>query len=229
MTNLKIKAGDAPRAFITHDKKRIKQYENSVYLDSGKTFEIEMYNPTENKVLAVIEINGESIGNGIVLRPGERVFLDRYIDTANKFVFNTYTVDNDLKSSVVNNGKVKVSFFCETFYGTQWNTTFNHPDVMTNQTVFYQYCTYTGDSTLSHTMNQTAFETGRVEKGERSDQVFTYDNSTFSNFPFDFDEWTIRPKSHLRLTSKDIKVYCSSCGRRRRKSENYCPSCGKKF
>lgn len=227
MTNLKIKNGGGPRAFITHDKKRIKQYENSVYLDSGKTFEIEMYNPTENKVLGVIEINGESIGNGIVLRPGERVFLDRYIDTPNKFVFNTYMVDNDLKSSVVNNGKVKVSFFYETSYGTQWvNTTINHPDVINSPTVFY---TYTGGSILSNMSSQTSFETGRVEKGGQSDQVFTYDNSIFSTFSFDFDEWTILPKSRLRLTSKDLKVYCSSCGRRRRKSENYCPSCGKKF
>jgi hypothetical protein len=66
-----------PQSFITKSKQRLKQQIDTVYLNDGDEFEIELYNPTQNKVLAKIEMNGNSIGNGIILRPGERVFLER--------------------------------------------------------------------------------------------------------------------------------------------------------
>ena len=71
----------APVAYITKDKQRIKQYNNdTVFLEDGDEFEIELFNPTKEKVLAKISINGNFMDSGIVLRPGERVFLERYMD-----------------------------------------------------------------------------------------------------------------------------------------------------
>ena len=59
-----------------------------VYLQNGQEFEIELYNPTSEVVMAKIEMNGKSISSsGIVLRPGERVFLERFLDNSNKFKF----------------------------------------------------------------------------------------------------------------------------------------------
>ena len=78
-----------PQSFITKSKQRLKQHTDTVYLNNGDEFEIELFNPTQNKVLSKIEINGVSIGNGIILRPGERVFLERYLDEAKKFLFET--------------------------------------------------------------------------------------------------------------------------------------------
>ena len=105
-----------PQSFITKGKQRLKQHTNTVYLKNGDEFEIELFNPTQNKVLAKIEINGNNIGNGIVLRPGERVFLERYLDEAKKFLFETYVVNGnnkDVQNAIEKNGDVTVKFYDE--------------------------------------------------------------------------------------------------------------------
>lgn len=63
-------------------------------MKNGSEFELELFNPKQTTILAKIKINGSYIGGGgIVLRPGERVFLERYLDDAKKFLFETYNVD----------------------------------------------------------------------------------------------------------------------------------------
>jgi len=107
---------DKPCAYITKDKQRVKQFNQNVYLKDGSEFEIELYNGSRKTVLSKIKINGEFInGGGIVLRPGERVFLERYLDVPNKFKFETYTVDgsNETKNAIANNGDVEVLFYEE--------------------------------------------------------------------------------------------------------------------
>lgn len=109
--------GDCPVAFIAKGKQRIKQYNNeTVYLKDGDEFSVELFNPTKSKVLARIEMNGKSIGPGIILRPGERVFLERYVNDARKFKFETYKVSGDneeVKKAIEDNGDVIVKFFKE--------------------------------------------------------------------------------------------------------------------
>ena len=84
---------DMPCAYITKGRQRIKQFGQNVYLKNGSEFEIELYNPSRQTVLSKIKINGEFInGGGVILRPGERVFLERYIDVPRKFKYETYTV-----------------------------------------------------------------------------------------------------------------------------------------
>jgi hypothetical protein len=105
-----------PQSFITKSKQRLKQHVDTVFLNNGEEFEIELFNPTQNKVLAKIELNGNSIGSGIILRPGERVFLERYLDDAKKFLFETYTVNGengDVLNAIKNNGDVTVKFYRE--------------------------------------------------------------------------------------------------------------------
>lgn len=107
----------APCAFITKSKQRVKQFNETVYLQNGDEFEIELFNPTTNKVLAKIEINGNTIGgSGIVLRPGERVFLERYLNDAKKFLFETYKVsgnNSQVQEAIKNNGDIVVKFYSE--------------------------------------------------------------------------------------------------------------------
>ena len=105
-----------PCAYITKNKQRIKQFGQNVYLKDGSEFEIELYNPSRNTVLSKIKINGEFInGGGIILKPGERVFLERYLDVPNKFKFETYTVDstNETMNAIANNGDVEILFYDE--------------------------------------------------------------------------------------------------------------------
>ena len=82
---------NTPTSHITVKKQRLKQFSNSVYLKDGDEFEIELFNPTRKTILSKISINGNYISNaGIIIKPGQRVFLERYIDVDKKFVF---TVD----------------------------------------------------------------------------------------------------------------------------------------
>ena len=91
MSNYSV-GNPAPEAFITKGKQREKQFNGTVYLKDGDNFEIELFNPKSTKVLAKISLDGKRISTaGIVLRPGERVFLERYIDSNNKFLFSTLT------------------------------------------------------------------------------------------------------------------------------------------
>jgi hypothetical protein len=109
---------------ITSNKNRIKQYESSVYLKDGQQFELEIFNPHQFKVLAKISINGKEISQaGLVIRPGQRIYLERYLDIAKKFKFETYEVEdsNESKEAIAKNGEVKVEFFYEqNLRGNYW-------------------------------------------------------------------------------------------------------------
>ena len=110
-----------PTANLTINKSRMKVYgKNSevptYYLNKGQEFQIELFNPTTNNILAKISLNGKPIAQGgLVLRPGERAFLDRYIDVARKFKFDTYEVanTNEVKEAIKDNGDFKVEFYAE--------------------------------------------------------------------------------------------------------------------
>jgi hypothetical protein len=105
-----------PQAFITKGKQRIKQFEGQVYLANGDEYQIELFNPTPNHILAKIKLDNQFIsGGGIVLRPGERIFLERFLDSNNKFVFKTYEVGKEAVQSgaLSNNGYVEINFYNE--------------------------------------------------------------------------------------------------------------------
>lgn len=105
-------------AHVTLKRGRVKEYgsDRSVHLKDGQEFEIELFNPHPKSVLAKIFINGSPIGGGgIVLRPGQRIFLERYLDDDRKFKFTTYEVENSREAveAIAKNGNVEVQFFYE--------------------------------------------------------------------------------------------------------------------
>jgi hypothetical protein len=116
-------------ANITKNRNRLKIYKKGeitnpnlrntdgfLFLNDKENFEIELFNPHSKKVLAKIYLNGKLISqSGIVLRPGERVFLDRFIDENCKFEFSTYQVQNtnEAQNAIRDNGFVKVEFYHE--------------------------------------------------------------------------------------------------------------------
>ena len=162
---ISVNTGSAvPQSFITKGKQRLKQHTDTVYLNNGDEFEIELFNPTKNKVLAKIEMNGNSIGNGIILRPGERVFLERYLDEAKKFLFETYVVNGnneEVQQAIVNNGDVVVKFYDEILSTGYFNSgsgtiTINNPYWLNTNSPF----TYTTHNTLgTNTFNPTSITT----------------------------------------------------------------------
>jgi hypothetical protein len=110
-----------PQAHVAINKSRLKIYNKdsktpTFYLQKGQEFQLELFNPTSGTVLAKIFLNGNTISQGgLVLRPGERVFLDRYIDVPKKFLFDTYDVANtsEVKKAIEDNGDFKVEFYKE--------------------------------------------------------------------------------------------------------------------
>ena len=151
---------DRPCAYITKDKQRVKQFGQNVYLKDGSEFEVELYNPSRKTVLSKIKINGEFIkGGGIILRPGERVFLERYIDVPRKFKYETYTVDstNETMNAIANNGDVEILFYDEqevlelklNSYPT-WNPTYINNDLTApiGNNFYTSNVNYTSQSTM---------------------------------------------------------------------------------
>jgi hypothetical protein len=111
--------GKQPYANISTKKNRLKQYDGNVYLEDGQEFEIELFNPSKVEALAVIKLNGQNISqSGIIVRPGERIWLERYLDKNNRFKFETYQVGNskEVQEAIENNGSVEVEFFSKKIY-----------------------------------------------------------------------------------------------------------------
>lgn len=133
-----------PTANIAVNKSRLKVYKNvgnlpTYYLQKGTEFQIELANPTTDVVMAKIILNGKTISQGgLILNPGQRVYLDRYLDVAKKFLFDTYEVSNskEMQKAIADNGDIKVEFYREElpnyYHGnstiTYLNNNFNYHD-----------------------------------------------------------------------------------------------------
>jgi len=104
-----------PTAQLSVRKSLVKKYDNNTYyLPSGTEFEIELLNTTNDTICAQLTINGKTEDSALVLKPGQRFFLDRFMDENNKFKFDTYEVDgnnSDVQKAIANNGDVTVRFF----------------------------------------------------------------------------------------------------------------------
>lgn len=267
MANFTTTHGNECQAFVSVNKNRLKQYENqTVYLKDGEEFSLELFNPTQQKVLAKIKLNGNYISSsGIVLKPGQRVFLERYLDDSKKFKFETYTVSNSKESldAIQKNGLVEVEFYHEyipsnftlyttpTWYNQIWNnqtiggnsitysTNSNSPTVETT-TINYSNTSYANLNQVSGTITNTSGlnlnsvknlkETGRIEKGSESNQSFKNDYGTYNACASNTVTWKILPNSEKPYEASDLKVYCTNCGHKIKKSNwQYCPACGNKL
>jgi len=233
------KGSVVPQSFITKGKQRLKQHIDTVYMNNGDEFEIELFNPTQQKVLAKIELNGKSIGSGIIVRPGERVFLERYLDEARKFLFETYVVNGDdenVQNAIQKNGDVIIKFYDQ--YYSNFDYTYSNIIYDNFNGTFTTLRSFNTTNTTSFNSNDTLCfsslgdlkETGRVEKGSKSDQTFNTDSTIFNSFPTKSDWWKIKPNSTKVMVREDLVVYCTECGSKRKKdSHKFCPHCGTKF
>lgn len=171
------KLQETPRCSVnvTSNRNRIKQYESSVYLKDGQQFELEIFNPHQCKVLAKISINGKEISQaGLVIRPGQRIYLERYLDIAKKFKFETYEVEDSdqAKEAIAKNGEVKVEFYYEQnlrgnyWYGNSMTINSNNwsgsPTTTINPNTFF---TTTGTSQLGSAISYTSNNTGTISYG----------------------------------------------------------------
>lgn len=230
-----------PSAFITVRKQRQKQNGKNVYLHDRTEFEIELHNPTNDSILAKISLNGNRISNsGVVLKPGERVFLERYLDEDRKFLFETYEVSDNKTNqrAIENNGLVIVEFFNKmlfTNYGHLGGYTYLNNQLLYgsgsgivngNPTIFNT--TGLGNSNIigNTSTSYAKIETGRVEKGSESDQEFGTSYEIFNTNVSWVKEWKILPFSAKDMTTKDLIKKCGGCGTKVKDNYKFCPQCG---
>jgi len=134
-------------AKLAINKSLLKEYSNSsneriVYMDDGSEFQIQIFNSKSYTIGVGFSFNDEydSSYQLLVLRPGERVWLDRYLNKENKLLFNTYEVGTSkaVKEAIKNNGKITIRFYKERQYEQPYTIT-SIPWYNVN------YNTYTGD------------------------------------------------------------------------------------
>jgi hypothetical protein len=211
-----------PEAYITKGKQRVKQFGGIVYLNDGDNFEIEIFNPTSEHISAQILVNGKLISTrGLVLRPGERVFLERYLDTNNKFIYSTYEVNGgneQVKRAIANNGIVTVKFHKEEITLNQsWGSTITYVNPaptftiwppVTTPTVYYS----SGINSLSGgtltgnggtTLNGSSTLTCSSFSSQSDNPVLGYKTAVVADAFFDMSE---RPKSFPPESSRKIET-----------------------
>jgi hypothetical protein len=245
-----------PTANIAVNRNRLKSYGEKVYLKDGTHFEIELFNPRTTKVLAKIYLDGIAISSsGVVLNPGQRVFLERWLDEPKKFLFETYEVDDskEAQAAIQENGKVRVEFYDQfipssgglTIGGSTWTygtyDTYSQPSfggTTQNQVYFTSSASNFSSDVIgqnSSIVNCSSFvpgslETGRSEKGESSDQKFSQSYDSFNEWTCNTVDLQILPESQKPVEVKDIRNYCTNCGTRHKKSSwKFCPNCGTKI
>ncbi len=241
--NRRISINNYPDAFITINKNRVRVYENdSIFLKHNTEFEIEFDNRTTDIWMAKIKLNGEwTSESGLVLRPGEHVFLDTpNLDSIdkNRFLFETYKIEKGREDITKDNGLVEIFFYKKSLISNSiiWtNITSRDNTIPYSPTTYptYPEITYSSMMNVSvgvnNIMSTDMEETGRIADGQESDQNFHITNDEFESFSSYSVHYKILPKSKKQVTIQDVVQYCSECGRRRRKNQNFCPSCGKKF
>jgi hypothetical protein len=250
-----ITSSSTPTAVITTKKGRLKSYGNKVYLNNGTQFEIELFNPKTTPVLAKIKLNGSYISSaGLILKPGQRVFLERFIDVDKKFKFETYDVENsaEANAAIANNGLVEVEFYDEQvrqqhyWYcgntltinsGSTWYNGNSSTTILGGNTALYGSSTsgvglVNCSSTFTSSVDMSAQpkeskETGRVEQGAKSDQKMETGYGNFNSWTSSTIKWHILPTSQKPVEVSEIRNYCPSCRTRIKKSSwKFCPSCG---
>ena len=230
-----------PTAHITKKKSRLKVYNGHVvFLNDKDNFEFEIHNPTQKSVLCKIKINGEYIStSGVVIRPGQRVFLERFLDTNNKFEFSTYEVkDTSANRTAIDlNGDVRIEFYNEQTYQPNYGSTLTlrNYGATTTGSPYYGNMTFTTSNSapMAYYSNTSSvsntIETGRVEKGQKSKQQFT---NSYNNFEYNVSHQIslkILPLGTKNKTTDDIKHYCTECGIKTKSKYKFCPSCGNKI
>ena len=268
---------ESPQAWIAIKRNRQKIYnrqgKTQVYLKDGQEFQIELFNPTQTRYLVKFKINGNyQADRGLILNPGQRYFLDRFIDDDKKLEFSTYEIEDSkaAKKAIEKNGLLEVEFYAETFlhgniisYPRIYTTpNWSQPIWTTNPHQFWGgtsagifnnaggsstltlagstvnnitytsgtvACgtTYTSSANFSSVVNDASIETGRVEKGEKSDQKFEEGYGTFGSWASYTTTVQIIPLSQKPAEAQEIRSYCTGCGSRVKKQTwKFCPNCG---
>lgn len=123
-------------AKVAVNKSLLKEYSNSeqeriVYMEDNTEFQIQLFNPYNYVIGVSLTFNNDFQDNSnlLVLRPGERVWLERYLDNESRFLFSTYKVSNSqsVKEAIKDNGNLCIKFFKEkTTYWINYSNSYKY-------------------------------------------------------------------------------------------------------
>ena len=251
---------------IAVNKSLLKEFlvnsQRTVYMDNGSEFQIQIFNPYTYSIAASISINGIEMSNQLVIKPGQRIWLERYLNEARKFLFETYEVNGESKqveNTIKNNGVIEVKFYKEkqqnniyitsastpsttwtyfnncldyTAYSDELNPTYTADNLSLSapSTELYSSSTMNGVSYSAGAMTKSkSIETGRIEKGNYSNQKFQTVYNDFEYWSFTTESIHILPQSVKPVYANDLKkIYCTNCGRKLNQKFKFCPYCGTK-
>lgn len=229
----------------------------TVYMEPNSEFELELRNTKDFVTLAKIKLNGKWISSsGLVLRPGESFYLDRYLDKNAKFRFSTYDVDDlpETKTAIRNNGKIEVFWYREAeptppspitwiyTYGNSgtgqappnndWWT--SNVSSTTSRSVNASYTSgLDTDIIASCAAGAASFSTDSaksIETGRVEEGSASQQRFRTVDMQFEhhyFSHDILKILPVSQAPVQSIRSYCD-CGRRIRNKENFCPQCGRR-
>ena len=266
---------------IAVNKSLLKEFlvnsQRTVYMNNGSEFQIQIFNPYTYSIGASISINGVDMHNQLVIKPGQRVWLERYLNEARKFLFETYEVNGESKqveNAIKHNGVIEIKFYKEKNQNNIYiasasipSTTWTYFNDCLNIPTDVSYNTYSSNAltatlgadnlsmpsaklcssfvandvsdSIKYTSTKSAstrsmtksksIETGRIEKGNYSNQKFQTVYNDFEYLPFTTETIHILPQSAKPVYANDLKkIYCTNCGRKLNNKFKFCPYCGTK-
>ena len=248
----------APQAKIAVSKSLLKEYTQRdgssrvVYMDNGTEFQIQLFNPKTTEIACRVYINDEAMSNDIVLRPGERLWLERFLDRPQKFLFETYTVDgNDssVQRAIRDNGTIRVRFYDRRIRQKQDGLILEKSSNFNNYNISYpsfdSRTTKTGTWEITCSdANVSSFSTLGIQDasfatGERGISCYSvqipevkqetgrvtegsHSQQTFDTVNMDFESWSYSEEIIKILPTSQKPVHKEDLQKR------YCPECGRK-
>jgi len=242
-----------PEVYLSVGRNRRKLNGGNYYLKDGTEFELEIFNPTQDQIGCEISLDGKQISSSkLVLKPGQRVFLERFLDDNQRFKFSTYEVENsqDARQAIERNGNVTVRFFRESKPSIWW--TFSGSGISgpiwpmgpigtngVSNAYWTNCCNFSSElgnsltaacppTHAASTLKSASIETGRTEKGSHSSQRLSYVGLELE--PLSFYTHTLKILPESQIPADEIRQYCPECRCRVRKSSwKWCPQCGEKL
>ena len=181
-------------AKLAINKSLLKEYSNSsneriIYMNDGTEFQIQVFNPYSYVIGVSFEFNNHNkTSQLLVLRPGERVWLDRFLDDESKLLFSTYQVgvSKVVQEAIKDNGTLCIKFYKErenkpqVSYIKEYQPCGTIDVYYNNNLSSYSYCVNANNS-ISGTSSVNFYDVARTPIDSTIDSTCTsYSSSTLT-------------------------------------------------
>jgi len=221
----------------------------NVRLQFDSEYKIRLRNKNDFAILASVTIDGRSItqgpNSGVIIESNGKIELERWIDnisTGNKFKFVSINHPEAQDPFDSNNGIIKVDFYREKKHKMYmagptikpYIDPYTYPPIIDKQHTWdfpgTFYCnSNSGLSQRGSCIGQSILnDSGCTINGSKSDQKFSYTDKVFENFCFTSMSMKIKGINKSSVNVSSIN-YCAICGKRRKKTDNFCSKCGNNF